>query len=111
MRVTIHPTVVQTMFGVCMRFGEARMDQTLVASIRKSLGTKSTEELRQAYEGSDTAARSPEELEATRQLLDERRTKSNRGVLPLGSAILLGSLGAACVWWQGAEVGFVFLAG
>ena len=29
------------------------MDQTLVASIRKNLDTKSTKELRQDYEGSD----------------------------------------------------------
>jgi hypothetical protein len=87
------------------------MDQTFVAAIRKNLETKSTEELRQAYESRDQAARSPEESEAMRQLLDERRTKGSRAVFALASAILFGSLGAVCAWWQGADGVFIFLAG
>src|SRR2546421_435178 len=90
---------------------ETHMDQTLVASIRKNLESKSTEELRQAYESTDKAARSPEELEAMRQLLDERQRKGNRFVIALTSALLFGSLGAGCAWWQGVDGGFVFLAG
>jgi hypothetical protein len=83
------------------------MDQTLVASIRKNLESRSTEELRQAYEGGDNSAKSPEELEAMRQILDERRRKGNRAALALASAAVFGSLGAAYAWWQlgpGVEV-------
>ena len=87
------------------------MDQTLVASIRKDLEAKSTAELGQAYESSDRATKAPEELEAMRQLLDERRTKGNRVALALAAAILMGTLGAACTWWQGASEGMVLLAG
>ena len=87
------------------------MDQTLVASIRKKLEAKPTEELRQAYESRDTAGRSPEELEAIRQLLDERRAKRNKAVVALASAILMGTLGPACTWWQGADDVLVLLAG
>jgi hypothetical protein len=91
--------------------GASLMDQNLVASIRKNLEDKSTEGLRQACERGDNMNKSPEELEAMRQILNERRVKGNRVVLALVSAVLFGSLGAACVWWQGADGGFVFLAG
>ena len=77
------------------------MDQALVASLRKTLESRPTEELRRAYEqGGDKTARSPEELEAMRQILDERRRKAYRPVLALVSAVLLGSLGAGYAWWQ-----------
>jgi len=86
------------------------MDQALIASFRKSLEAKSTEELRQAYEIGNQSSRSPEEIEATRQILEERRRKSTRATLAIGSAIVFGSLGAACAWWQGADGAYVFLA-
>jgi hypothetical protein len=73
------------------------MDQNLVASIRKNLKDKSTEELRQACEGGENMNKSPEELEAMRQILNERRMNGNRAVFALVSAVLFGSLGAAWV--------------
>jgi hypothetical protein len=75
------------------------MDQTLVDSIRKSLETKSTQELRQAYDG-DKGGKSAEEVEAMRQVLEERRTKSNRFVIALASACIFGSLAGALAGWQ-----------
>ena len=87
------------------------MDQSLVASIRKTLEAKPTEELRRSYESVDKATRSLEELEAMRQLLYERRTRSTRTVIALSSAVLIGTLGATGAWWQGASEGFVCLAG
>src|SRR5438552_753010 len=88
------------------------MDQTLVASIRKSLEAKSTEELRQLGEGQDQAGRSPEELEAIRQLLHERRSRGTRAMLALASAAVLGTLAAAGAWWQlGPDYLFIFLCG
>src|ERR1700720_609568 len=87
------------------------MDQALVASIRKSLEAKPTAELRQAYESGNKDPRSPEELEAIRQLLDERRAKSTKVAVALASAILMGAFVAACAWWQGFPEVMVFLAG
>ena len=87
------------------------MDQTIVAAIRKDLETKSTAELRQAYEGGDRATWSPEQVEATRQLLDERSRRSIRPVIALGSAILVGAIGAAAAWWQDYPGEIVFAAG
>jgi ferric-dicitrate binding protein FerR (iron transport regulator) len=87
------------------------MDQTLVASIRKSLEAKPTEELRQAYQSGDKAGRSPEELEAMRQLLDERRNKSNRVLLALGSAVVVAAIAGAGAWWQSFPAAIVCLSG
>ncbi|MSU79193.1 MAG: hypothetical protein EXS16_14020 [Gemmataceae bacterium] len=87
------------------------MDQALVASIRKNLEATTTEELRRAYERGENAAKSPEEAEAVRQLLDERRTNGNRTTLALASAILIGMAATAGAWWQGAPEGFVLFAG
>jgi len=86
------------------------MDPALVASIRKSLEATPTEDLRRAYEG-DKAGKSPEELEAMRQLLDERRAKRNKAAVALASAILMGTLVAACAWWQGFPEEIIILAG
>ena|SRR5207249_186611 len=87
------------------------MDPALVASIRKDLEIKSTAHLRQACASGDRASRSPEELEAIRQLLDERRTRRNRAVLAVAAALLLGAVGAAGAWGQGADEVFILLAG
>jgi len=76
------------------------MDQTLVDSIRKSLEAKSTEEIRQAYGSGDHAGRPPEELEAMRQVLDERRRKRTRFWLAVGSAVVVGALGGVSAWLQ-----------
>lgn len=87
------------------------MDDTLVDSIRKNLATKSTDELRQAYESADKAAMPAEELEAMRLVLDERRSNGNRTLFAISSAIVFGALGAVAAWWQGADGAFIFLAG
>ncbi len=87
------------------------MDQNLVASIRKSLEGKSTEELRQASEGAGRASKSPEELEAMRQILDERRMKGTRAILAVVSAVVFGSLCAAAAWWQLGPGVAVLIAG
>ena len=76
------------------------MDQTLVDSIRKSLEAKSTEEIRQAYGSGDHAGRPLEELEAMRQVLDERRRKRTRFWLAVGSAVVVGALGGVSAWLQ-----------
>jgi hypothetical protein len=86
------------------------MDQTLVDSIRKSLENKSTEELRRAYDG-DKAAKPVEEIEALRQLLEERQTKGNRMLIALASAIIVGLLAAGIAWWQLGPNIAVVLAG
>ena len=85
------------------------MDQALVASLRKSLEAKSTEELRQAFEIGHQSSGSPEEIEAMRQILEERRRKSTRATIAIGSAIAFGSLGAAGAWWQDTGGVVVFL--
>jgi hypothetical protein len=87
------------------------MDQTLIAAIRKNLEAKSTAELRQAYESGDKAARSPEELEAIRQVLQERRNRGNRVIVALATAMLLGAIGAGFAWWQDCSGELVLLAG
>jgi hypothetical protein len=87
------------------------MDQALVASIRTSLESKSTEELRQIFESGHKAGKSPEEFEAIRQILDERGTKSYRPMLAVTSAIIMGTIGAAGAWWQLGPDVFVVLAG
>src|SRR5690242_14418445 len=48
------------------------MDLDLIATIRRTLGAKPTEELRREYEARDPGAWSPEAFEAMRQLLAER---------------------------------------
>jgi hypothetical protein len=87
------------------------MDQALVDSIRKSLEARSTEEIRQAYERGDQAGRSPEELEAMRQALDERRRKRARLFLAVASAVVIGVLGGAFAWWLLGAGPVVVLAG
>jgi hypothetical protein len=87
------------------------MDHRLVESIRKSLEVKSTPEIRQAYQSGDEATRSPEEMEAMRQVLDERSRPRNRAVIALSAAVVMGVIGAAAVWWQGSSGELVFLAG
>jgi hypothetical protein len=87
------------------------MDQARVASLRKELESRSSEELRQVSASGGAAAKSPEELEAIRQLLDERQRQSTRTILALVSALVMGTLGAGCVWWQGGEDALIVLAG
>jgi len=87
------------------------MDQTRVDFIRKSMEAQSTEELRHAYESGAQGGRLPEELEAMRQILDERRRKFFRFWLAVGSAVVAGALGGAGTWWQVGEPNlFVILA-
>lgn len=87
------------------------MDPNQVAAMRKSLETKSSEELRQAYASGDKAAWSPEALEAMRQILEERRQRSTKPAVALGAAILVAALGAGVAWWQGCTGEVVLLAG
>jgi hypothetical protein len=87
------------------------MDQALIASIRKSFESKSTEELRRAFEGEDKADKSPEEIEALRQLLQEREPRSYRVVLAVASAVICATLFAFGSWWQLGPGVFVVLSG
>jgi small-conductance mechanosensitive channel len=87
------------------------MDQTLVASIRKDLDAKSTEELRQAYASGNQAGKPAEELEAIRQILDERGRIRTRTVLALSSAAVVGVLAGAFAGWQGFPPGMIAFAG
>jgi hypothetical protein len=48
------------------------MNQELIAEVRQTLEAKPTADLRQAYEGRDQSAWSPEAFEAMRQILAER---------------------------------------
>ena len=48
------------------------MDQKMIAEVREALETKTTAELRQAYESRDNSSWSPEAFEAMRQILAER---------------------------------------
>jgi hypothetical protein len=86
------------------------MDQAQVASIRKGLESRSTEELLQALDAKDGPPTSPEELEAIRQLLGERRSKGNRAPFALASAVLFGALAGAGTWWQGVGAELIVLA-
>ena len=65
------------------------MDPARVASIRKSLESKPTEELRRAFDNAN-AGTSAEEREALRQLLGERQLQGARPTLALATALLLG---------------------
>jgi hypothetical protein len=87
------------------------MDPNLVVSMRKSLEGKSTAELRQAYDSGDHATWSPEALEAVRQILAERRSRSNKPLVALAGAVLVGALGVGVAWWQGCAGEIVLLAG
>src|SRR5262245_37424819 len=87
------------------------MDQTRVASIRKDLDGKSTEELRQAEESARQTGKPAEELEAIRQILDERRRSRIRIVVAASSAVVVGVIAGAYVSWQGLPPGMVALAG
>jgi hypothetical protein len=72
------------------------VNESLIASIRASLQVKSNEELNQLL----ASGKSPEEIEAARQILDERRRKGLRPILALASALVIGALAAAFAWWQ-----------
>ena len=74
-----------------------------------ALSPEMIQELRQAYEGK--AGRSPEELEAMRQLLDERRLAATRVTLSLVSAVVMGLLGAGCAWFYYGSDAITFLTG
>src|SRR5262245_14478110 len=102
--------VVQIRRRLTKFLGAPFMDRTLVDSIRKSLEAKSTAELRQAHEGGDQSGRPPEELEALRQVLDERRRKGIRFALAIGSAVV-GVFGGVGTWWQLGPDPFVLLFG
>jgi len=86
------------------------MDQTRVASIRKDLDGKSTEELRQAEESARQTGKPAEELEAIRQILDERRRIRIRTVLAASSAAVVGVIAGAFASWQGFPLGMIVLA-
>lgn len=87
------------------------MDQTLLDSIRKKLELKSTADLRQACLGGDTVNRSPEEMEAIRQVLEERGKNSTRLCIALSAAAIMGTIGAAVAWWQRSDETIILLAG
>ena len=86
------------------------MDQSLVESTRKNLEAKSSEEL-QAFLTGGASGRPPEEVEAARQILEERSRKRTRFALAVSSAVLLGVLAAAGAWQLGADGVFIALSG
>lgn len=87
------------------------MDPALVASLRKNLESTPSAELEQACAGGERMGRIPEELEAMRQILAERRARGQRAAIALLSAGVVGPLGAAGMWWQAGFSPLVLLVG
>lgn len=87
------------------------MDPALVASLRKKMESTPSAELEQACAGGQQAGRIPEELEAMRQILAERRARGQRAAVALISAAVMGPLGAAGMWWQAGVSPLVLLVG
>jgi hypothetical protein len=84
------------------------MDQALVALMRKKLESKSTEDLTQA--NADQAGKSPEELEAIRQILQERAVYGPRAIMAPISAVMVGALMGVGAWSQEMSPGIIVVA-
>lgn len=87
------------------------MDETLIASFRKSLESKTTQEIRAAQESGQKSGSSPEQLEAMRQILEERQSKSNRFAFAVASGLGLGAVGATAMWWRGGDETLIAVGG
>jgi hypothetical protein len=84
------------------------MDQSLVELMRKKLESTSTEDLTQA--SADHGGKSPEELEAIRQILRERAVYSPRAIVAPISAVVVGALMGVAAWWQEMSPGIIVVA-